>query len=67
MPVDEKLFIKMIDRSLSHYYPEAESLCISESEYKHLVQMMMERKKCDPSLDLYEIAEDIVYDYLTRS
>ncbi|MCH6268403.1 YqzH family protein [Neobacillus citreus] len=62
--MDKKLIVKMIKNCFKQYY-EADSSPIGDKELEELVTRILQTKNEDPTADLYEVVNDIVYDYLT--
>ncbi|MBM7701634.1 YqzH family protein [Metabacillus iocasae] len=61
--MDRLLIQKMLLNCLSHYGHE--SISLTTSEHHHLYDKVIEKKQLESSNDLYEIINDVVYDYLT--
>lgn len=65
MKTNKRLICKMIQKSMIQYNHEPASIPLNDEEYDRLADMVLKALKETPALDLHEIIEDIVYDYLT--
>ncbi len=63
--MDKKLVVKMIRNCFKQYYSEAGSLPMDDKELEELADRILIAKKEDPSVDLYEVVNDMVYEFLT--
>lgn len=63
--MEKKLVVKMIKNCFKQYY-EADSLPVSEQDLAQLTNRILEWKKKEPTADLYEVVNDVVYEFLTN-
>ncbi|MEH7095106.1 YqzH family protein [Neobacillus vireti] len=63
--MEKKLVVKMIKNCFKQYY-ETDTLPVSEQDLAQLANRILERKKGEPTADLYEVVNDIVYEFLTN-
>ncbi|MBI0576239.1 hypothetical protein IEC97_02600 [Neobacillus cucumis] len=63
--MDKKLVIKMIKNCFKQYYTEVDSLPMNERELEELYYRVLEMKTAEPEVDLYEVINDTVYEFLT--
>ncbi|MED4223723.1 YqzH family protein [Neobacillus cucumis] len=63
--MEKKLVIKMINNCFKQYY-ETDSIPISEQELEQLINRILQWKEDEPAADLYEIVNDVIYEYLTN-
>ncbi|MBT2656486.1 hypothetical protein J7E81_14795 [Bacillus sp. ISL-18] len=63
--MDKKLVVKMIKNCFRQYY-ETDSLPVSEQDLTKLTNRILEWKKGEPTVDLYEVVNDVVYEFLTN-
>ena len=63
--MDKKLVVKMIKNCFRQYY-ETDSLPVSEQDLAQLTNRILEWKKGEPTVDLYEVVNDVVYEFLTN-
>ncbi|WP_174734227.1 YqzH family protein [Mesobacillus harenae] len=64
--MDEKLLRKMILSCFRQYQHDADSVPLNEAEYEEFIREIMDKQASDPKADLYEIINDIVYEYLAN-
>jgi hypothetical protein len=63
--MEKKLVVKMINNCFKQYY-ETDSIPISEQELEQLINRILQWKEDEPAADLYEIVNDVIYEYLTN-
>jgi hypothetical protein len=63
--MEKKLVIKMIKNCFKQYY-ETDSIPVSEQDLEQLTDRILEWKKGEPGADLYEVVNDVVYEFLTN-
>ena len=63
--MDKKLLLKMIKNCFKQYY-ETDSLPISEQDLDLLVKRIFQSKREEPAENLYEVVNDVIYEYLTN-
>ena len=63
--MDKKLVVKMIKNCFKQYY-ETDSLPISEQDLDLLVNRILQTKGEEPTANLYEVVNDVIYEYLTN-
>jgi YqzH-like protein len=61
-----ELLKKMIRNCFLQYQHDAESIPLTEEEYKHLCQKIIKAKEQVRDSDIYELVQDVVYEYLTK-
>ncbi|MGG1675048.1 YqzH family protein [Neobacillus sp. NRS-1170] len=62
--MEKKLVVKMIKNCFKQYY-EADSMPVDEKDLEVLVNRILQTKDEEPSADLYEVVNDMVYEFLT--
>jgi len=62
--MEKKLIVKMIKNCFKQYY-EPDSMPISERDLEELTKRILEMKEEEPTADLYEVVNDLVYEFLT--
>ncbi|MEH7333747.1 YqzH family protein [Neobacillus drentensis] len=62
--MEKKLVVKMIKNCFKQYY-EADSLPVDEKDLEALVNRILQTKDEEPNADLYEVVNDMVYEFLT--
>lgn len=62
--MEKKLVVKMIKNCFRQYY-EVDSMPISERDLEELAKRILNAKKEEPNVDLYEAVNDAVYEFLT--
>ncbi|PLR84536.1 hypothetical protein CVD25_04885 [Bacillus canaveralius] len=60
--MDKKFIFKMIQNCLRQYQHE---LPLSEEDYDNLYQKIVGQKQEEADVDLHDIVNDVVYEYLT--
>ncbi|WP_223591528.1 YqzH family protein [Neobacillus bataviensis] len=63
--MEKKLVVKMIKNCFKQYY-EADSLPVDEKDLEALVNRILQTKDEEPTADLYEVVNDMVYEFLTQ-
>ncbi|MCM3766472.1 MULTISPECIES: YqzH family protein [Bacillaceae] len=66
MVMEKKLVVKMIKNCFKQYY-RGDSLPVDDQEMEELVKRILQTKHEEPAADLYEVVNDMVYEYLTGS
>ncbi|GMO00480.1 hypothetical protein PthstB1num2_25190 [Parageobacillus thermoglucosidasius] len=64
--MDEKWLTKLIRNCLRQYGYDAESLPLTDLEWKQLREKILSAKTTDEKMDMYEIVNDVVYEYITK-
>lgn len=65
--MDEALIKNMIRNCFYQYHYTKETLPLSESDYRQLLEEVRRMQGDQPSAELYEIIEDAVYEFITNS
>lgn len=63
--MDKKLIYKMIENGFKQYDPDGDCLPINKSEMEKLYNRILEIKAEEPDIDLYEIVNDAIYEFVT--
>ncbi|WML45204.1 YqzH family protein [Neobacillus sp. PS3-40] len=63
--MDKKLIYKMVKNCFKQYYSDLGSLPISEQDFENLCMQILLIKEKEPTADLYEVINDMVYELLT--
>jgi hypothetical protein len=63
--MENKLVVKMIKNCFKQYC-EADFLPINEQDLDVLTNRIIQVKEEDPTVDLYEVVNDLVYEFLTN-
>jgi len=63
--MEKKLVVKMVKNCFKQYY-KTDSIPISEQDLELLTNRILECKKGEPATDLYEVVNDVVYEFLTN-
>jgi hypothetical protein len=63
--MEKKLVVKMLKNCFKQYY-ETDSIPISAQDLEWLTNRILEWKKGEPAADLYEVINDVVYEFLTN-
>lgn len=61
--MEKKLVNKMIRNCFKQYY-EADSVPIGDKDLEGLTRRVFQIKEEDPTADLFEIVNDVVYEFL---
>jgi hypothetical protein len=64
--MDEKLLQKMIRKCFLQYNHDLESVPLTTVEYENLLSEIKQALVLHPDENLYDMINDIVYDYLTK-
>ena len=64
--MEKKLIIKMIKNCFKQYYSDIESLPVSEEDLEELADQIIQQQREQSSVELYEVVNDTVYEFLTR-
>lgn len=64
--LNEKWLKKLIRNCFLHYKHDVELFPLTDSEWHELCTKIILEKQKHPTIDLYEIVHDVVYDYLTK-
>lgn len=62
--MEKKLIVKMIKNCFKQYY-EPDSMLLSEQDLEELTKRILQTKAEEPAADLYEVINDLVYEFLT--
>lgn len=62
--MDKKLIMKMVKNCFLQYSPGGESVALSTEEFEMMYRNIAEMKAREPDIDLYEIVNDVVYEFL---
>jgi predicted house-cleaning noncanonical NTP pyrophosphatase (MazG superfamily) len=62
--VEKKLISKMIRKCFKQYY-ETDLMPINEKQLEELTNQILQTIEEEPVADLYEVVNDIVYEFLT--
>lgn len=63
--MEKKLIIKMIKNCFKQYYSEVDSLPMNSEDLEELANRIIQMKADQPTVDLYEAVNDMVYEFLT--
>ncbi|WP_335556890.1 YqzH family protein [Neobacillus vireti] len=63
--MEKKLVVKMIKNCFKQYY-ETDSNPINEQDLEVLTKQILDLKEGEPQTELYEIVNDVVYEFLTN-
>jgi hypothetical protein len=64
--VDKKLIAKMIQNCFKQYYSDADILPLNSEDMDILCSQILKIKNEEPGIDLYELVNDQVYEFLTN-
>lgn len=64
--MEKKLLKKMIRNGFIQYRHDLESVPLSEDDYERLVGEVVEKLKEDTKVDVFEVINDVVYEYLSQ-
>jgi hypothetical protein len=64
--VEKKLISKMIQNCFKQYYSDADTLPLNNEEMDMLCNQIVKIKSEEPGIDLYEVVNDRVYEFLTN-
>ncbi|MBL4954053.1 hypothetical protein JK635_17960 [Neobacillus sp. YIM B02564] len=62
--MDKKFVVKMIQNCFKQYYEE-DSIPIENQELEQLANRILSIKQEEPAINLYEVVNDIVYEFMT--
>ena len=65
--MNEALIRNMIRNCFYQYHYTKETLPLSESDYRQLLEAIWRMQRDQPDAELYELIEDVVYEFLTNS
>lgn len=63
--MDKKLIEKMIKNCFKQYY-EPEAAPIGPHDLQVLAKRILKAKEEEPAADIYELVNDVVYEFLTK-
>ena len=63
--MDKRLVVKMIKNCFKQYY-EGDSTPIGDKDLEELVERILQTKKEEPAMNLYEVVNDTIYEYLAE-
>lgn len=63
--MEKKLIIKMIKNCFKQYYSEVDSLPMNHEDLEELADRIITLKEEQPGVELYEVVNDTVYEFLT--
>jgi YqzH-like protein len=63
--MEKKLIIKMIKNCFKQYYSEVDTLPMNNEDLEELANRIIEIKTEQPAIDLFEVVNDTVYEFLT--
>jgi hypothetical protein len=64
--MDTKLLKKMIRNCFSSYNHDINTFPLTNEDYEELCKKIISEKEKQPDIELYELVNDLVYDYLTK-
>lgn len=64
--MDEKLLQKMIRNCFLQYHHDLDSVPLTAKEYTELINLIKKEKESNPDQDIYDLINDLVYEYLTK-
>jgi hypothetical protein len=64
--LDKKWIRKMVEKCFRQYSTEEELLTLTPEELEDIERKIIEMKAKEPNIDLYEIVNDVVYEYMTN-
>jgi hypothetical protein len=64
--VEKKLISKMIQNCFKQYYSDADTLPLNSEDMDMLCNQILKIKSEEPGVDLYEVVNDRVYEFLTN-
>jgi hypothetical protein len=65
--MDKKFIYKMIKNVFKQYYQQGETLPLTEDDYSRLYEEIVALKEKEVAADLYDIINDVVYEFLSGS
>ncbi|SFA97430.1 MULTISPECIES: YqzH family protein [unclassified Bacillus (in: firmicutes)] len=63
--MDKKFIYKMIENIFKQYYQHGENLPLNKSDYDRLYEEILTVKATETDADLYDIINDVVYEFLS--
>jgi hypothetical protein len=63
--MEKKLIYKMIENVFKQYYQQGEALPLNEKDYNKLYEEILAVKTEEEQADLYDIINDVVYEFLS--
>jgi hypothetical protein len=64
--MDKRLISKMIVNCFKQYYGTESTMPIGEKELEELTNRIFQTKEAEPNADLYEVVNDMVYEFLAE-
>lgn len=64
--MDEKWLAKLVRNCLLQYGYDTESFPLNDSEWRQLREKILSAKTNDEEMDMYEIVNDVIYEYITK-
>ncbi|WP_404468310.1 YqzH family protein [Sutcliffiella horikoshii] len=64
--MEKNLVKKMIRNCFIQYQHDFESVPLNEEEYEKMAGEVNRLTSEDPSLDVFEVVQDVVYEYLSK-
>lgn len=64
--MDRKLICKMIQNCFKQYYSETDTLPVNKEDMEMLYDEIVKIKSEEPNVDLYELVNDTVYEFITN-
>jgi hypothetical protein len=64
--MDRKLICKMIQNCFRQYYSDTDSLPLNKEDMDMLCNEIVKIKCEEPTIDLYEVVNDLVYEFITK-
>lgn len=64
--VEKKLISKMIQNCFKQYYSDVDTLPLNNEDMDMLCNQIVKIKSEEPGIDLYEVVNDRVYEFLTN-
>ncbi len=64
--MDRKLICKMIQNCFKQYYSETDTLPVNKEDMEMLCDEIVKIKSEEPNVDLYELVNDTVYEFITN-
>ncbi len=64
--MERNLVKKMIRNCFIQYQHDFESVPLNEEEYEKMASEVNQLTSEDPTLDVFEVVQDVVYEYLSK-
>ncbi|UAL45932.1 YqzH family protein [Sutcliffiella horikoshii] len=64
--MERNLVKKMIRNCFIQYQHDFESVPLNEEEYEKMASEVNQLTSEDPALDVFEVVQDVVYEYLSK-